>query len=307
MEQFFMHFLLHNFIDTTHKIIRAECFVDVTVFVLRRFPMKKNWLALLLKGFCVGGSMLVPGVSGGSMAIILGIYDNLIIAAGSLFKTPKKSIPYLSLFVLGGLLGFAAVANPLKHLIAWNEKLVMYFFIGAVVGSIPMMIQKAGIKRMELRSVLFFTAGLFIIWLTAQSPENMFATTKGFCGILTQAAGGFLSASALILPGISISYLLVVLGLYESILSAIASFNAIALLPFTVGLAIGIAVCIKILSHLLLRHPKPTYLVILGFIVGSVAEIFPGIPHTPSEWLLGILIFLAGFFPIMALSRQDSN
>lgn len=128
---------------------------------------------------------------------------------------------------------------------------------------------------MEFRSIFYIVFGLFIMWLIAQIPKDLFSQTEGIMGILTQATGGFISATALILPGISISYLLVVMGIYEYILSAISSFNIFALLPFGIGLLIGIFVCIKLLALLLQRHPKPTYLVILGFIIGSVVEIFP--------------------------------
>lgn len=268
--------------------------------------MKLKNLMLILKGFCVGGSMLVPGVSGGSMAIILGIYDNLILAASNFFKTTKKSLSILSLFLFGSVIGFFVVANPLTKLIAWNEKLMMYFFIGAVIGSIPMILKKAHSHKMEFRSIFYIVFGLFIMWLISQVPKNLFSQTEGVMGIIMQATGGFLSATALILPGISISYLLVVMGIYEYILTALSSFNILALLPFGIGLLIGIVMCIKLLAHLLQRHPKPTYLVILGFIIGSVVEIFPGMPNTYWEWLMGILFFAAGFFAIALLSRHEN-
>lgn len=269
--------------------------------------MKKNKLLLIIKGFCIGGSMLVPGVSGGSMAIILGIYDHLINAARNIFKKPKESIFTLALFVLGSIAGFMVVANPIKQLLAWNEKLIMYFFIGAIVGSIPMILKKAKTEKAELHAVLYaiyVSFGLFLMWLITQIPENLFTKSDGIIGLLVQAAGGFLSATAFVLPGISISFFLVVLGLYEWVLSAIATMDLLALIPFAIGLLIGIAACIKVLSYLLTRHPRPTYLVILGFIIGSVAEIFPGMPVTLYEWLVGIPIFVAGFFAIMLISKE---
>lgn len=265
----------------------------------------KNYIMLFLKGFIVGGSMLVPGVSGGSMAIILGVYDELIHATSNFFKNTKKHLTFLFIFVLGTILGFVVIANPLKRLIAWNEKLVMYFFIGAVAGSIPMIFRKARAHKLEFRSLFYILVGLFFMWLVAQIPENSFAAKDGIAGILTQAAGGVLASTALVLPGISVSYLLVVMGIYQSTLSAIAALDIIALLPFVIGLLIGIAACIKLLSYLLTRHPKPTYMVILGFILGSLAEIFPGMPLNFYEWGMGIAIFAAGFFAIVALSKYE--
>ncbi len=267
--------------------------------------MLKKRLILLLKGFCVGGSMLVPGVSGGSMAIILGVYDDLIKATEKIFKKPKKSLAFLAVFILGAVIGFLVVANPLKRLMDWNGKLVMYFFIGAVAGSIPMIFNKAKAHKFQFRSVFYIIFGLFIIWLISKFPQNLFTADDQIEKILSQALSGFLSASALIVPGISVSYMLVVMGVYEPILAAIASFDILSLIPFVVGLLIGIAVCIKLLSLLLTRHPKPTYLVILGFMLGSLAEIFPGLPVTLTEWGMGFVVFAAGFLGIYLLSRQE--
>lgn len=269
--------------------------------------MKKNRLILLLKGFCIGGSMLVPGVSGGSMAIILGIYDDLIVATSKLFQNPKKSLPFLAYVLLGGLIGFVVVANPLQSLIAWNEKLVMFFFIGAVAGGIPVILKKAVVRKFSLRVVGYPLLGLAIIWLISLLPENLFSAHSGVLGLFLQFLGGIVSAVALVLPGISVSYLLVILGIYQPILAAIASMNVLYLLPFAAGLIAGIVGFIKLLEHLLNRHPKPTYLVILGFIVGSVAEIFPGLPVRPIEWVMGIVLFAAGFFAIYTVSRKGDE
>ncbi|MBR4889915.1 MAG: DUF368 domain-containing protein [Clostridia bacterium] len=267
--------------------------------------MLKKRLILLLKGFCIGGSMLVPGVSGGSMAIILGVYDDLIKATEKIFKKTKNSLSFLVIFALGAVLGFLVVANPLKQLMDWNAKLVTFFFVGAVVGSIPMIFQKAKAHKFQFRSVFYIIIGLFVMWLVSKIPQNFFPTESGFAELLSQALKGFISAAAFITPGISISYMLVVMGVYEPILAAIATFDILALLPFGVGLLIGTAVCVKILSYLLTRHPKPTYLVILGFLLGSLAEIFPGLPTTFTEWGVGFVVFTAGFLAIYLLSKQE--
>ncbi len=79
--------------------------------------MKENWLKIFLKGLCVGGTMLVPGVSGGSMAMILGIYDKLITSVSSFFACKKRNALFLLLFALGGGAGMLLFANPLLYLL----------------------------------------------------------------------------------------------------------------------------------------------------------------------------------------------
>lgn len=92
-------------------------------------------------GFCIGATMLVPGVSGGSMAMILGIYQDLISSVSSFFK--KKNALFLLLFLLGSITGMVLCAKPLLNLIEWQPKIVLFFFMGAVAGSVPMIYRKA--------------------------------------------------------------------------------------------------------------------------------------------------------------------
>lgn len=104
--------------------------------------MKENWLKIFLKGLCVGGTMLVPGVSGGSMAMILGIYDKLITSVSSFFACKKRNALFLLLFALGGGAGMLLFANPLLYLLERYPLVLRWFFIGAVAGSTPMMLKK---------------------------------------------------------------------------------------------------------------------------------------------------------------------
>lgn len=94
-------------------------------------------LIIALKGLFVGGTMLVPGVSGGSMAMILGIYHELIASISSFLKHKKESLLFLGVFVIGALVGMALFARPLEALIERFPMPTLYFFIGAVVGGVP--------------------------------------------------------------------------------------------------------------------------------------------------------------------------
>ena len=90
--------------------------------------MKENWLKIFLKGLCVGGTMLVPGVSGGSMAMILGIYDKLITSVSSFFACKKRNALFLLLFALGGGAGMLLFANPLLYLLERSPVVLRWFF-----------------------------------------------------------------------------------------------------------------------------------------------------------------------------------
>ena len=100
------------------------------------------------------------------------------------------------------------------------------------------------------------------------------------------ALAGVIAAVALVLPGISISYLLLVMGLYDEIMRAIGDFYLPFLIPFGVGLILGVVLTTRLLERAMNRHPLPTYLIILGFMFGSMVEVFPGIPPWPEVLLV---------------------
>ena len=115
---------------------------------------------------------------------------------------------------------------------------------------------------------------------------------------------GVIAAVALVLPGISVSYFLLLLGLYDETMRAITTFYFPFLIPLALGLLLGIILTTKLLERAMKRHPQPTYLIILGFVLGSIAEVFPGIPTWP-ELLLCLVTLAAGFLAIYFLSRQE--
>lgn len=259
-----------------------------------------------LKGAWVGGTMLVPGVSGGSMAMILGIYDRLVTAVSSFMEERKANLGFLCAFCVGAVLGMLLFAVPILQLLQKYPMPVIYFFLGAVAGGIPMIIRKAGMKKFGWRAVVYLAAGIGAVWLLSMVPSGNIAAQMdmGLLKVLFLLLAGMVAAVALVLPGISVSYLLLLLGLYEETMKAIGSLNIAFLLPLGIGVILGILLTTKALEKAMVNYPQMTYLVILGFILGSVAEIFPGIPGG-TEMLPCILLFAAGFAAIWGMSRLE--
>ena len=261
----------------------------------------------LLKGLVIGGTMLVPGVSGGSMAMILGIYNRLITSVSSFFKNIKKNTLFLAIFVVGALAGMVLFAKPLLGLINRHPKPMLYFFIGAALGGVPLMYKESQVKKISSKHVIFILVGILIVTLLGLLPTNVFSaeSSSGIIRIVLLLIAGFIAALALILPGISVSYMLLVLGLYEPTMTAISEFDILFLMPLGIGVVLGILLTTRLLETVMTKFPSITYMVILGFILGSLAETFPGIP-SGIEWLICILTFAAGFAIIYILSRLES-
>lgn len=249
------------------------------------------------KGAIVGGSMLVPGVSGGSMAMILGIYDKLIDAVSNFFKHIAWSLKFLSIFCLSALLGMLLFAKPLLNLIERFPMVMMYFFIGAVFGSIPMMVKKAEIKKMDYRVFLYPIIGFLMMTGINLLPEGMvqLGENKGITFYLPMLVTGIIVAIALVLPGISVSYMLLVLGVYEDTMKAISEMNFSYLMPLTIGVGLGIILTTKLLEQAMTKQPGPTYMIILGFIIASCIDVFPGVPKGVAFFLATLLFFIGAY------------
>ena len=270
-----------------------------------------NWMESLkvcLKGAWIGGTMMIPGVSGGTMAIIMGIYDRLLSSITTILADKEKrmeSFFFLLKFCIGGLLGILIVAKPFSMLLEKFPMPVSWFFIGAVAGGIPMIYKKSGQKIRSVKGIAYVVAGMLVLILFTMGQNWLAASGGGqIDGFLGLFIAGVVSSAALILPGISVSYFLLILGLYEPILQAIQTLDILYLLPLGLGLVIGIFAVSGILEKWMNRYPACAYLMILGFVLVSLGEINPGLP-SGLEIPICIVTCLAGFAFLYWMSTKE--
>ena len=263
--------------------------------------MKKGVINLL-KGVAIGSSMLVPGVSGGTMAIVLGVYDKIVHAVSSFLKNKKENALLLLQIGLGGVIGAWLLAGCLSGVVAAYRKPMMFLFLGAILGSIPSLVKKTGIKKLKPLHIVYFLAGLSIVLILSFLPERLFQFSKmGALSFFILMFAGTVIAVALVLPGISASYMLVMLGIYDTVLYAIVHFNFLFLVPLAIGTIFGVLLTTGLLERAMDQHTGATYLMIIGFVAGSLLEVFPGIP-VGIEILVCAVTLLIGFFIIFFLS-----
>lgn len=265
----------------------------------------KTHLITLLKGAWIGGTMMVPGVSGGTMAIILGIYDRLISSISSFFKDIKRNFFFLLVFVIGAGLGMILFSKPLEWILESYYQPAMFFFIGAVCGGIPLMIERAKIKKFSLSIPVYFIIGAAAMFAITLLPTDLIRADEGmtFQSIALLFIAGIITAVALVLPGISTSYMLLLLGVYDKILSAISNFDILTILPLVLGVGVGIIATTRFLETLMNKFPTGTYIVILGFIFTSVVDVFPGFP-SGLELVISILLFCTAFLSFYLLGKR---
>lgn len=246
------------------------------------FTMER--ISQFIKGILIGIATVIPGVSGGTVMVVLKIYDDVLYSIS--WKNYKKYLPFLIVLLSGVLTGILLLSHVMTYLLDHHRIPVYYSFIGMVLGSVPMIYGRARRERFHFSSILWLLLAFFFMiaftwiskgetltatwWMESSSELLVFAWLVG-----TSA----LSAFAMILPGISGSMVMILLGIYEPSLVAIASFDFSILFPLLIGAGLGGIIGLKLVKSLLREHPRGLYSIILGLILGSLVAIFPGFPY----------------------------
>lgn len=246
----------------------------------------KNWLntklILVAKGFCMGTADVIPGVSGGTMAFILGIYAQLLAAINSfdiiwlkyVFKLEFKPafrhphfgflIP-LFLGILAAVLFFTRVV-PLPILLHTHPEPIYGLFFGLIVGTVIALWP----QRFDVAAFFFLAFGVALGWLIVNLVPGETPNSGEFIFL-----SGVLAISAMLLPGISGSFILLILRKYDTILGAIGQFNFAILIPFALGALTGLIIFSRFIGWLLSRFYRATLLIITGILIGSLWIIWP--------------------------------
>lgn len=247
--------------------------------------MKRDWKSyalLTLKGMSMGAADVVPGVSGGTIAFIVGIYDELLDSIKSIngaslkmffsgkWKTFWKMINgnFLFFLILGIGISIFSLARLVTWLLTFYPILVWAFFFGLVLAS-TWFVGK-DIKEWNWKTVLGFMGGTALAYyITIATP------TETPTNLLFIFLCGAIAICAMILPGISGSFILVLLGKYYYIMDAIKTLNIIVLLVFAIGICVGITSFSRILSYALKHFRNITLSVLTGFMLGSLNKVWP--------------------------------
>ena len=261
-------------------------------------------------GCIIGVANIIPGVSGGTMAVILNVYDKLIDSVIGIKKHVKESLTFLIPVIIGGGLGIFGFAKLLKYLIANFPMPTFFFFIGLILGTVPMIFKKVltskdGIKKFNIYTVIPFIVFFGImIALSFFDPQNSSAAQMqiDFVSWIYLFFGSALAAMCMIIPGVSGSMILMMLGLYSTVLGAIAdifknfSGSAMILLPAGFGIILGLLGGAKLIDICLKKFPQMTFAGILGLMLGSLLSIYKNSNFRfDTQGIIAIIALLAGF------------
>lgn len=272
-------------------------------------------------GLCIGIANVVPGVSGGTIAVVCNVYDKLVALSSLDFKRIRREWETLLSLGLGIGAGILLFARLMSIVYAAYPVQTSFFFIGIIIGSVPFLYQRVrsalhrtvvSSKTEPVMSFLCAALGLaLMLCLFFYKTRGVYAASVlealSVGATVRLAVMGALAAAAMLLPGISGSFVLVLLGMYQTVLQAVASFNMHVLLPFGLGVLAGLIGSARLISLLLERFPAPLYGFILGLVAGSLPYLYPASCQPFPMRILSAVALFAGYSTVTFFSGRDSS
>lgn len=280
----------------------------------------------ILRGCALGVANIIPGVSGGTLAVSMGIYDKIINSVTGLFRHFKKSVITLLPYGIGMVVGLLGLSFIIEFLFARFPLPTVLLFIGLILGGVPALAKRIKGKHIGVLGIvlfcLFFLLLVLLPFIAGEERTDLVLTADAVT-IIKLFFVGVLASATMVIPGVSGSMILMSLGFYAPILSSITAFVRAALaldipaalaecallVPFGVGVLVGIFAIAKLISFLLARFEVYTYCAVLGLVAASPVSIFTAfkIP-APSVLILVIspIALLAGFLGAYYLGKSDN-
>lgn len=250
--------------------------------------MKKN-IFLVIKGFIMGIANIIPGVSGGTLALILGIYEEFIGAISHFFSNFKKNISFLIPIVIGMGLAIVSLSNVIDYSYKHFPIPTCLFFVGLVLGGIPMLASKVkGKKESKKVSNYFIFLATFLLVIVMSLSDVIFGeglkvsfSNMNIISYILLFLVGVIAAATMVIPGVSGSLVLMLLGYYYPVIGVIKELtkfknlgeNLVIVSIFGIGVLVGIVLISKLIEFLFKKYEVKTYFGVLGFIVASVIAI----------------------------------
>ena len=278
----------------------------------------------MLRGMVIGLANIIPGVSGGTMMVSMGIYDTLIHCITHLFKEFKKSILTLLPYAVGMVLAIGGLSFALKWAFAVYPLPTNTLFIGLILGGLPAILRQVkGKKKGAVGAVLFVVFFALIIVMQIFQSEHVATITLSFGEVIKLFLLGAVASATMVIPGVSGSMILKLLGYYEPVVTvaipglisglahgewAAIGMNVGILLPFGLGIVVGIFAIAKLIEVLLARWEGQTYCAILGLVTASPVAILMATEMVNLSWttlIISLLTFAIGFYVAWRLGGKE--
>lgn len=252
----------------------------------------------IIKGVFIGSGAILPGISSGVLCVIFGIYDKLLDSILNFFKDIKKNFIFLCPIFIGAFIGVILFSNILEIILYKFPLQTKSIFIGLILGGVVLLIKDINKKnRFKIRNFIYLIISLIIgivmVFLENKMPILNCLENVNFIYLIIS---GFLMSAGIIIPGMSSTIILMLLGIYNVYLNSLSILYLPVLIPMGIGVIIGSLIFMKIIKFLLDNFYIETMYIIIGFTIGSIFVLFPQVNSINDNIILSISIICGYLF-----------
>ena len=273
---------------------------------------KQSHLKTFIYGASLGATLLAPGLSVATIALVLGIYEKLLGSISDFFSTKWKStLPFLIPLGFGAFIAVIATSRLLSWAIDHYPHQLAFLFLGFIIGAIPLLLRTSKAKEnfKTKHIVPLVVVALLVASINFLQPVgDAYALTQlDTATVIRLLIAGALAATAMLLPGLSAALMLLLMGAHATLTQAISDFNLPVVGVTLIGMLIGLIISSKGIKYLLENHTTLTYAISIGMVMGSVVVVFPGIPADALGMLKSILTFAVGLIAVILIERRNAS
>lgn len=286
--------------------------------------MMKDFLINILKGMVIGLANIIPGVSGGTMMVSMGIYDKLILLLTHFVKKFKEAMALLVPLGIGMLLAIVVLSKVITKMFDAIPLQTTLLFIGLIIGGLPVIYKRVKGKKVGVVQVLAFAAFFVLVVglsLVGEGQTKSADVTLSFVNVLKLFLAGVLAAATMVIPGVSGSMVMMIIGYYTVIIGTISGLvDALhpfalvqivscctVLIPFGIGVLVGIVAVAKLLEFILKKYETTAFWAIMGLVIASpfaILIMMGSVTINVVNIVSGIVLLAIGFFVAMKLGGE---
>lgn len=277
----------------------------------------KDCLILFIKGFILGVANVIPGVSGGTLAVSLGLYERVLECVTTLFKKFKENLTFIMPIALGIVVAILSTSKLVTYALTNFKAQTIFLFVGLIFGGISLIMKKVKGQKSFFNICVLCIVFIFVLGLNFVKTDtfSISFTNMKIIDYVLLALVGFIASSAMVIPGISGSFVLMVFGYYEKIMATISHLTTfknigqdlIIITVFGIGVLLGILFMAKLITKLIEKNEVRTYFAIMGFVLSSIVVLLIEIGNFKFNFTniaTSILAFLWGYLLSRAIDKE---
>lgn len=277
----------------------------------------KDCLILFIKGFILGVANVIPGVSGGTLAVSLGLYERVLECVTTLFKKFKENLTFIMPIALGIGVAILSTSKLVTYALTNFKAQTIFLFVGLIFGGISLIMKKVKGQKSFFNICVLCIVFIFVLGLNFVKTDtfSISFTNMNIIDYVLLALVGFIASSAMVIPGISGSFVLMVFGYYEKIMATISHLTTfknigqdlIIITVFGIGVLLGILFMAKLITKLIEKNEVRTYFAIMGFVLSSIVVLLIEIGNFKfnlTNIATSILAFLWGYLLSRAIDKE---